>query len=736
MANQTLSERLAELRDLTTRHWLPGTMPPGLNIAALEAEHRELQRLEDLRRDLGFHSHRYYVLDDPVLSDAEYDALYRELVALEAAHPEFVTPDSPTQRVGGEAREGFTKAAHPAPILSLANVFDEQELQEWERRNQALAPTGTFFYVLEPKIDGLTVVLHYEDGVFVRGTTRGDGLIGEDITANLRTVRDLPPRIPVPLLGRKLTLFPPPRQLVVRAEAYIAKADFEALNARLREAGDKPFANPRNAAAGALRQLDPQVTAGRPLRILCYSIIVAEGWDRAIPQTQWGTLSLLQELGFPVGPRVHVEDLDAAIATCQAWERRRDELPFEVDGVVVKVNDLRLQEQLGVVGKDPRGAVAFKFTARETTTKLLGIEVTVGRTGALTPVAILEPVALGGATISRATLHNFDYIQTMDIRVGDRITLQRSGDVIPYVVGPVVAAREGTEQVYQPPTRCPACGGALTQEEGGVALYCAGTSFCLPQQARKVGYWASRGCMDIPGLGPAIAEQLTAQGLVTSVADLYYLGRDDLLKLDGFAAKSADNLLAAIARSKDQPTHRVLTALGIPGVGPAVAELLLGHFPRLAALGAATVEELQTIPGIGPQTAQAVVVWFTNQGNRQMLRDLEIAGVQVVALTPEASADIPQALAGRTFVITGTLPTMSREEAKAYILAHGGRVSDDVSAKTDYLVAGVGGGGKRDKAQKLGVPVIAEVELRRMAGEEQPAAVPEKGMPAAHLQLL
>lgn len=665
------------------------------------------QRYEDLKREIHYHNYRYYVLNDPVISDYEYDQLMAELRRIETEHPDWVTPDSPTQRVGAPPAEGFAKVRHPAPVLSLANAFDAEDLRAWLERIARLDPrVRQADFVVEPKIDGLTVVLHYRDGMFVQGATRGDGEVGEDITANLRTVRALPLRIPVDPEGP-----PPPPYLVVRGEAFITRKDFEELNRRLVAAGERPYLNPRNTAAGSLRQLDPGVTAQRPITLLCYAIVAGEG---DLPRTQWETLAYLRALGFPVPEAVHCPDLDCVVRTYEDWLARREHWPYEMDGLVVKINDLDLQASLGVVGKDPRGAIAFKFPAQEVTTRLLDIGVNVGRTGVLTPYAILEPVEIGGVIVKQATLHNFDYIREKDIRIGDRVLVKRAGDVIPYVIGPVVSARTGEERPFALPQTCPACGEPLVHPEGEVAWYCVNAA-CPAQLIRNLEHFASRGAMDIRGLGIKIVEQLVREGLVQDVADLYYLKKEDLLRLEGFAEKKAENLLQAIAESKRRPLARLLTALGIRGVGAVVAATLAEHYPDLDALSQATPEALQAIEGIGPEIAQAVVAWFRQPRNRRVLEKLRQAGVWPRQERAAQAAVGP--LSGLTFVITGTLPTMSREEAKAYIQAHGGRVTDSVSRKTDYLVVGENPGSKLQKAQALGVKTIDEATLRRMVEE-------------------
>lgn len=671
------------------------------------AQQEVAEHIAQLRREINYHNYRYYVLNDPIISDAEYDALMDELRALEEAHPELITPDSPTQRVGAQPAEGFVKVRHPAPILSLDKATSGEEIHAWwERVSKFIPPDAPPpAWVVEPKLDGLTVVLHYEDGLFVLGATRGDGYVGEDVTANLRTVRSLPLRIPVTPNGPQ-----PPHRLVVRGEAIMLIEDFEELNRRQAEAGEKLFANPRNAAAGSLRQLDPRITASRPITLLCYGIVEADG---PVPPTQWKTLTYLRELGFPVSEYIaRFETLDEVIAHCVGWIEKRDTVPYEVDGLVIKVDDLATQRAMGMVGRAPRGAVAFKFPAREATTKVLDIGVNVGRTGVLTPFAYLEPVRLGGVTIRKATLHNFEDLQRKDIRIGDTVVVRRAGDVIPYIVGPVVAARTGEEKVYRIPKVCPSCGEPVVSPEGEVAVYCVNVA-CPEQRVRRVNYFAA--VMDIEGLGERTAQLLVERGLAQDPADLYYLKREDLLKLEGFAEKSADNLLAAIEASKERPLAQVIAALGIRGVGGTVAQLLARHYRSLDELAAAGREELEAIEGLGPHTAGAIVEWFANPRNREFIEKLRRAGVKLEQEAPAAPIEGP--LVGLTFVITGTLPTMSREEATRLIEQHGGRVTGSVSHRTDYLVVGEAPGGtKYRRAQQLGVPMIDEAQLLRMIG--------------------
>lgn len=664
-------------------------------------------RAEELRRQIHFHNHRYHVLDAPLISDAAFDRLLRELQEIEAAHPALRTPDSPTQRVGGAPAERFEKVRHPAPILSLGNAFRPEEVQAWADRIARLdRRVLESAFVLEPKLDGLSVILHYHAGVFALGATRGDGETGEDITANLRTVRRLPLCIPVQQ-GAPAA----PARLVVRGEAIIPRAEFAAMNRRLAEAGERTYVNPRNAAAGALRQLDPALTAGRPISLVCYAIVDADG---PLPPTQWATRAYLADLGFPVSPEAErCADIEAALSALPAWEARRAALPYETDGVVLKLDDLRLAAELGVAGKDPRGAIAYKFPAQEASTRLLDIGVNVGRTGVITPYAVLEPVEIGGVTVRQATLHNFDDLAAKDIRIGDRVFIKRAGEVIPYVIGPAVEARTGDEVVFQPPDRCPSCGEALERLPGEVAVYCVNAA-CPAQRVRNLEHYVSRGAMDIVGLGIRLAEQLVQAGLVRDVADLYRLRAPALLKLEGFAEKKAENLLGAIAESRARPLERLIGALGIRGVGETVAGDLARHFVDLDALAQADAGALEAIEGIGPNIAGAIVDWFRRPRNRRLLNKLKAAGVWPVAAPASESA--AGSLAGKTLVLTGTLPSLSREQAKRLIVQAGGRVSDSVSRATDYVVAGEVPGSKRRKADELGVPVIDEAGLRVLLG--------------------
>ena len=677
-----------------------------------------LPRYEDLKAQVNYHNYRYHVLDAPVISDLEYDRLLNELKKIEADHPDWITPDSPTQRAGAKPSEKFEKVRHPAPILSLANAFGADDARAWFERIRKLDDrVEKAKFVVEPKIDGLSVVLHYRDGQFVQGATRGDGEVGEDITSNLRTVRAIPLKIPVESgtlrrgsgLEWKGTL---PKNLVVRGEAFIPIKDFEALNKKLEEAGEKTYLNPRNTAAGSLRQLDPQLTASRPITMLVYQIIQAEGGK--VPTSQWEILEYLKSLGFPVSdiPK-RFNDLDSAIAYTETFNTGRDALPYEADGMVIKIDDLTLAADLGFVGKDPRGAVAFKFPAREVTTTLLGIDVEVGRTGVLTPRASLEAVEIGGVIVRNATLHNFDYIEEKDIRINDRVLVKRAGEVIPYVIGPVVDARSGKEKKYKPPTKCPACGTEVEHIEGEVAWYCVNAA-CPAQLVRNVEHFVSRGAMDIVGLGIKIVEQLIEAGLVKDLADLFTLKKDQLLGLEGFADKKAENLLGSIEQAKGQSLNRLIAALGIHGVGEVMAGDLARTYGNLSALSKTTADELQQIEGVGPNIAESIVDWFARPANQKLLKKLKSASVD-----PQMKKDDKKkegAFTGLTFVVTGTLPNFSRDDAKDFIEDNGGKVTDSVSKKTSYLVLGENPGSKFEKAKSLGVKIIDEAELKRLAG--------------------
>jgi len=675
------------------------------------------KRAAQLRQQIQYHSYRYHVLSDPSISDKEYDALFRELQKIESDHPELIAPDSPTLRVGGAVSDKFAKVKHPAPVLSLANAFNSDDVRAWFERikklDERVAETE---FVVEPKIDGLTVVLHYADGLFVKGATRGDGETGEDITPNLKTVKSLPLRIPVQPREAAISHPTPlrygdyrqPSAIVVRGEAVIFVEDFAELNKRQEAAGEKQYVNPRNTASGALRQLDPKLTATRPISLLCYSVVDAKGIEF---KTQWDLLETLKSYGFPVADVIKkFPNIESAIKYCESWNDKRDTLDYEIDGMVIKINDLVVADDLGFVGKDPRGAIAFKFPAREVTTTLNDIGVNVGRTGVLTPFAILEPVEVGGVTVRQATLHNFDYIAEKDIRIGDRILLKRAGDVIPYVIGPVLNARPKDAKPYKPPKKCPTCGEPVEQAEDEVAYYCINAS-CPDQLIRNVEHFVGKGGMDMEGLGSKLAEQFVTDKLIADVADIFLITNSQLLTLEGFAEKKAENVLAAIESGRSRPLNRLLAALGIHGVGEVAAGDLASHFGSLEALQKADTESLTQIEGVGENTATSIVDWFARPANKKLIAKLKKAGVNPTAVVRKVEGGV---FSGKTFVITGTLPNWSRDEAKSFIEERGGKVTDSVSKKTDYLVLGESPGSKLAKAQSLGVEIVDETTLRKL----------------------
>ena len=655
-------------------------------------------RALDLRAQIEDANERYYRDDAPAITDAEYDKLLRELIDLEAAHPDLRTPDSPTQRVGAEPSEKFAPFAHARPMLSLANAFDADELRAFDERARRLAG-APLAYVCELKIDGLAIAIDYRDGAFVRGGTRGDGNVGEDVSANLRTVRSIPLALPERA----------PAFVEVRGEVYLRKSDFERLNAaRLRD-GQPVFANPRNAAAGGVRQLDPKMTAKRRLSFFAYAIGALESADQ--PATQWDVLARLRDLGFEVNPNIaRAASIEDAIAYCARWEAQRDELDYEIDGVVIKVDELAMQERLGAASRDPRWAISYKFKAREARTKLLDITISVGRTGTLNPNASLEPVQIGGVTVSNATLHNAAYIASNDIRIGDTVLVVRAGDVIPRVVGPIVAERTGEERVFAMPDRCPVCGSQADHPDDEAMARCTNAA-CPAQVVERVRHFASRGAMDIEGLGDVMAEQLTELGLVRDIADIYALDAAALSTVPRTGEKSIAKLLEALENSKSRGLARLLNGLGIRFVGAQTAQILASDFGSIDALEAATPEELQASDGIGPEVATSVGLFFAQPANRDMIERLRAAGVGMTAPKRER---VVGALTGKTLVLTGTLPSLTREEASAMIVAAGGKVASGVSSKTDYVVAGEAAGSKLAKAESLGVPVLDEDGLKSL----------------------
>ena len=663
---------------------------------------------DELRPVVRGLSRAYYTDGDSLVGDTQYDRLFHALRAIEAAHPDLVTPDSPTHRVGGAPLDAFSKVEHPVALLSLGNAFDPGDLRAWVDRvikglDGVLAEGERPSFVAELKIDGLALALTYRDGVLERAATRGNGRVGEDVTANVRTVRAIP-------LRRGAGA---PASVEVRGEAYMARSTFEALNERLVEAGEKPLANPRNGAVGSLRQLDPTVTASRGLAFYAYGIGPVEG--DGVPGRQSAVLDWLETLGVPTGPqRRTFSDVDALVAFCEEWAHHRDTLDYEIDGVVVKVDRLDYQDVLGFRATEPRWAIAFKFPAREATTRLLDIEHNVGRTGVIKPLAILEPVEVGGVTVSKATLHNADYIHARDIRVGDDVVVKRAGDVIPAVVGPVAAEPSRDHAVYEPPTACPVCGQPVARPEGEVDIRHT-EGGCPAQLKRAVEHFVARNAMDVDGIGSKGAALLVDVELITDLPDLYRLDRDDLLALEGFQDKKADKLLDGLEASKARPLSRLLFGLGIRHVGETVARDLVAHHESLEALAAASGEDLEAIDGIGPIVAESVVEWFADETNQETVARLKALGVNTLRLPGERVAtaiDESAPLLGKTVVLTGTLPTLTRPQAKALVEAAGGKVTGSVSKKTDLLVFGEAAGSKLAKAEELGIARVDEDGLR------------------------
>jgi DNA ligase (NAD+) len=672
-----------------------------LSRAAKKPAESAAARAESLRNRIDEANHRYYVLDDPSITDAEFDALLRELAELEREQPQLRTPDSPTQRVGATPSERFTPYQHARPMLSLANAVSEEEVRAFDERARKLAGSAVA-YVCELKIDGLAIALDYRNGSLERGGTRGDGRIGEDVTTNLRTINTIPLRL--------RSSGAPPAFVEVRGEVYLRKSDFERLNAKREREGLPVFANPRNAASGGVRQLDPALTAQRRLSFFAYQLV----GEVAGLRTQWESLRFLAELGFPVNPNVaRTATVDEVLAYCRQWEERRDELDYEIDGVVIKVDDFALQERLGVVARDPRWAIAFKFKPREARTKLTGIVVTVGRTGTLNPNAVLEPVAIGGVTVKSATLHNIDYIRSNDIRIGDTVLVTRAGDVIPRVVGPVLAERTGRERIFTMPDVCPVCGADVDHPPGEAMSRCTNAA-CPAQVYERLRHFASRGAMDIEGLGDVMAQQLTELGLVRDIAGIYALDAEQLAKVPRTGSKSIENLLRNIEQSKRRGLARLLYGLGIRFVGSQTAQILADDFGSIEAIAGASSDELQRSEGIGPEVAGSVTLFFKQPANLEMIERLRAAGVDMSA--PKRARAAAGKLAGKTLVLTGTLPSLSREEATALILAAGGKVTGSVSKKTDYVVVGDEPGSKRAKAEQLGVALLDEAALRDLTG--------------------
>jgi DNA ligase (NAD+) len=659
------------------------------------------RRAEELRTWLEEQNYRYHVLDDPAVSDQEYDARMQELIRLEREFPELVTPDSPTQRVGGDPLPYFDKVEHLSPMLSLDNAFNEEDLRQFDERVRRAAGGQPVRYVCELKIDGLAVSLRYVDGVFTLGATRGDGTTGEDITQNLKTIRSLPLRLRKPVT------------LEVRGEAFMPRQAFERLNAEREQSGEALFANPRNAAAGSLRQLDPKLTARRQLDLFVYGIGHVEGEEFT---THTEALDFLAELGFKVNPeRRTVDGLDGVLKFIEKWQRERATLGYDIDGIVIKADDLKLREVLGTTAKSPRWAVAYKFPAEEAVTVLRDIEVNVGRTGVVTPTAILDPVLLAGTIVKRASLHNEDMIREKGILLGDHVIVKKAGDIIPEVVGVLPEKRTGDERPFEMPTYCPECGSKLVRLEGEVALRCINPA-CPAQTREGIIHFVSRGAMNIEGLGEKVVTQLFEHGLVRSVADLYTLRKEELLQLERMGEKSVNNLLAAIEASKENSLERLLFGLGIRFVGAKGARILAQHYKHIDRLMEATEEELVTLEEIGPKMASSIVTYFAKPEVRETIERLKAAGVNMEYKGAEgdeaAVADNP--FAGKTVVLTGTLSSMSRNEATQILETLGATVTGSVSKKTDMVIAGEKAGSKLDKAQKLGIPVLDEQTFLEM----------------------
>ena len=663
------------------------------------------KRLDVVREEVRLHQHKYYVEDRPSFSDAEYDALFRELQTLETAHPDLITPDSPTQRVGGEAAEGFASVEHLVPMLSLDNATSDEELREFEARMQRLLPGQAFTYVAEPKIDGLGVALLYERGVLVRGATRGDGRIGEDITQNLRAIKSIPLRLQDALAGLA--------RVEVRGEVYMPKQAFAQLNQQLEEEGHEPFANPRNAAAGSLRLLDPRLSARRPLDIFLYTLSYAEP---ALPyQQHWDAMQGLHQAGLKINPQSQLcATIEEVITYCQTLEADREALAYDADGVVVKVNSVALQSQLGATAHHPRWAMAFKFAPQQAISQVHAINISVGRTGALTPTAELEPVHIAGVTVSRASLHNEDEIRRKDIRVGDTVIVERAGDVIPQVVYVLVEQRPSDRMPFVMPTHCPICHTEAYRPAGEAVSRCP-NAVCPAQIKERLWHYGSRRAMDIDGLGTAVVEQLVEQGLVRDFADLYALDVTTLAKLERLAEKSATNLVQAINHSRERGLARLLFGLGIRHAGERVAAILAARYGTVDALSQTPADELAEINDIGPVIAESVYQFFAHEENHLAIERLREAGVRMEEQAPTRVKPVSrQLLVGKVFVLTGTLPHMTRDEARDRITTAGGRVTASVSRKTDYLVAGTEPGSKHEKAQRLDVPIIDEAELHRL----------------------
>ena len=663
------------------------------------------KRVETLRKEINYHNYRYYVLDDPEVTDAEFDRLMRELESLEEAYPELVTPDSPTQRVGAEPLKEFAEVQHEVPMLSLANAFSDGEVEDFDRRGRERLAVSSQEYSVEPKLDGLAISLLYEDGVLTRAATRGDGTKGEDVTLNVRTIDAIPLR----LLGSDY-----PHELEVRGEVIITKAGFEALNQQQRKNNAKLFANPRNAAAGSLRQLDPRITATRPLSFYCYGIGKVAGGS--LPQRHSEIMRQLKNWGLPVNPQSRVVNgVKGCLDYYREMQDKRDSLPYDIDGIVYKVDRLDQQKKLGFVARAPRWALAHKFPAQEEMTTLLDIDVQVGRTGALTPVARLEPVHVGGVMVSNATLHNQDEIDRLDARIGDTVIVRRAGDVIPQVVGVVISRRQGRPRRYKLPSTCPVCGSPTVRLPGEAVTYCTGGLYCAAQRKQAIKHFASRRAMDIEGLGDKLVEQLVDEQLVNDIADLYQLSVEQLANLERMAEKSASNLVKALDKSRTTTLARFLYALGIHDVGETTAQTLACYFGSLDAIRQVDEATLMTVPDVGPVVAKSVVEFFKQTHNQEVISKL-INVISWPDVEVQSVAESP--LQGKSFVLTGTLSSMTRDEAKAELQALGAKVTGSVSKKTNYVVVGENPGSKADKAKEFGIEILDEAALHKLLKQD------------------
>lgn len=662
------------------------------------------KRIKELRDEINYHNHRYYVLDSPVVTDAEYDRLLRELESIEAKYPHLVTPDSPTQRVGAKPLKEFGTIVHRVPMLSLNNAFSKEEVIEFDARVKRTLKTGVEIeYVAEPKMDGLAVELIYEDGVFSKGATRGDGYTGEDVTQNLRTIKSVPLSIPTESKHKA------PKYFEARGEVFLPLESFKRLNKERELAGEALFANPRNAAAGTLRQLDPKITASRPLDIFCYGTGMIEG---ASFKSHLESIEFLRRMGFKVNPFTKLlTGIDAVLDYQKEMEERRDSLNYEIDGVVIKVNSFELQNRLGMLTRSPRWAVAYKFAARQESTKVIAIEVSVGRTGAVTPFAIMEPVQVGGVTITKSTLHNLDEVKRKDVRAGDTVIVQRAGDVIPEVVSVIKEKRPAGAKEFEMPETCPQCGSRL--ERTGAIYFCTGGLMCPAQLRESITHFASKRAMNIEGLGEMHAEQLIKDGLVKDVSDIYALKEEDLAKLERWGERSARKLITEIEKSKTPTLERLIYGLGINGVGEHLSHVLAMEFKDLKSLMDASVERLLAIPDIGPETAESIHEFFSEGHNREVLKRLEERGVKF----PKAEAVKGGRLQGKTVLFTGALGSFTRDEAKDLVEAQGGIAATGISRKVDLVVAGEEAGSKLEKAKEMGLEIINEDEFKKLIGK-------------------